>query len=203
MKCYLASGADSAPGIRRFGIGAGSTVLFVTTASEAEGPGPFAWLDRDRAGLQSTGATTRDFSFTGRSEVEIDEALAAVDAVWCAGGNTYYLLDQINRSGARSAIERFVAGGGVYAGSSAGAIIATPDIEPVAEADQRDAAPGLVSTAGLGFFDRFIAPHADCEELAAWHEQIRATTAADDVVFLRDDQALVIDGTACAIVTEV
>jgi len=54
--------------------------------------------------------------------------LMASDVVYLAGGNTFYFLHHLRRSGLLRAIERFARRGGVVAGLSAGGIIMTPDI---------------------------------------------------------------------------
>lgn len=50
------------------------------------------------------------------------------DVIYLAGGNTFYFLEHLRRSGLLPKLKRFVAQGGVIAGLSAGAILLTPHI---------------------------------------------------------------------------
>jgi dipeptidase E len=56
------------------------------------------------------------------------EALAAVDAIFVGGGNTYALLKRLRESGLLDAIRARVKGGTPYVGSSAGSNLAGPTI---------------------------------------------------------------------------
>ena len=55
--------------------------------------------------------------------------LLACDALIISGGNTYVLLDHLNRSGLGEAVKQLSQMGKTVAGFSAGAIVLSPDIE--------------------------------------------------------------------------
>jgi peptidase E len=95
-----------------------------------------------------------------------------VDVAYCSGGNTFYLLREIRRSGFDRAIIPFLAGGGVYAGASAGALVATPEIAPAGLVDNPSAAPDLASTAGMCLTDLALCPHYRSDE-PVWPEIVR------------------------------
>ena len=63
---------------------------------------------------------------TPRRRAEAD--LMASDVVYLAGGNTFYFLHHLRRSGLLEVIARFARRGGVVAGLSAGGILLTPHI---------------------------------------------------------------------------
>lgn len=56
------------------------------------------------------------------------KALAKADAVFVGGGNTFRLVDALQRSGLLAAIRKAVKGGMPYVGSSAGTNVAAPTI---------------------------------------------------------------------------
>lgn len=56
------------------------------------------------------------------------QALLESDVVYLAGGNTFYFLAHLRRSGLLPVLQRFAARGGVLAGMSAGAHLLTPHI---------------------------------------------------------------------------
>ena len=56
------------------------------------------------------------------------KGLSEYDAIYIGGGNTYYLLSEMKKTGADAAISGFAASGGLIYGGSAGAIILGEDI---------------------------------------------------------------------------
>ncbi|MGJ0120419.1 Type 1 glutamine amidotransferase-like domain-containing protein [Williamsia sp. MIQD14] len=120
--------------------------------------------------------------------------LAAVDALWVRGGNTFALRSAMATHGADAVIARRIDDGSLgYAGYSAGAAVLAPDLDAVAEVDD----PGVVDVpimSGLGILDRPLVPHVGGTygEGAACTELSRRLTA-DGVAHhaLRDGDALV------------
>ena len=62
---------------------------------------------------------------------EMNEALKS-DIIYLAGGNTFYFLKHLRESGFLKRLEKYIKGGGIVAGLSAGAIILTPNINMAA-----------------------------------------------------------------------
>lgn len=61
---------------------------------------------------------------------ELDEAdVAAVDAIYVGGGNTYRLLERLRRTNTDRQLRRFVSAGGTLYGGSAGAIVCGETVE--------------------------------------------------------------------------
>ncbi|MFL7811856.1 MAG: Type 1 glutamine amidotransferase-like domain-containing protein [Anaerolineae bacterium] len=84
--------------------------------------------------------------WTDLGEHDPDE-LAAFDAVYLGGGNTFSLLAQLRASGLGTALVRFAQRGGAIYGGSAGAIVLGRDIMTCAHLDSNDV--GLADTRGL------------------------------------------------------
>lgn len=97
------------------------------------------------------------------------ENLAALiqesDYIYVAGGNTFYLLQELKASGADKLIINHINEGKVYIGESAGSIIMSPDISYIAQMDDKDKAPNLTSYKGLSLIDVYPLPHAESEYL--------------------------------------
>lgn len=146
-------------------ISATEKILFVTTASETyEGSTP--WVDADRAKLIAAGHKMTDFTFTGASTKEVQRAFDTADCVFVEGGNTYFLLQEVRRSGAADVIGRFIERGGIYIGCSAGSIIACPTIGWTGWLDDPSEAPDLKDMEGLGLVPFLILPHWGGERYA-------------------------------------
>jgi dipeptidase E len=81
--------------------------------------------------------------------------LGQYQAISISGGNTFFLLKHLKRAGFFDMIrDAVLAGKLVYMGSSAGSVVATPDIGYARELD--DPSLGDGDNAGFGFFDYSI-----------------------------------------------
>jgi dipeptidase E len=85
------------------------------------------------------------------------------DVVYLAGGNTYYFLAHLRRSGLLAELSRFARRGGVIAGLSAGALILTPHIGlagyPEFDADENAVGLTRRQCTGLGVVSFEFFPH--------------------------------------------
>lgn len=83
------------------------------------------------------------------------------DIIYLAGGNTFYFLHHLRRTGMLPKLKRFAERGGVLAGLSAGALIMTPTIHlagyPAHEADENEI--GLRDFRALGLVPFEFYPH--------------------------------------------
>ena len=106
-----------------------------------------------------------------------------VDAVYVGGGNTFAMLKIMRDTGFDRELIRLVENGALYIGGSAGAHIASKNIEHVQVFDSNDV--GLTDFSGLGFFDGILFCHF-CEERVPYYEKVlaegkyRAYTLNDD-----------------------
>lgn len=80
------------------------------------------------------------------------ESLAAFDAVYVGGGNTFKLLKEMSDSGFGSMLAQYAERGGAVYGGSAGAIVLGTDIGTCAHMDEN--AVGLKRTTALGLLGK-------------------------------------------------
>lgn len=123
------------------------------------------FLDAERAWLadQEEKGKLESFEFciSGKQPEEVAEGLEGADVLFMSGGNTAYLLQQLQDSGAGEVIKRMVGEGTWYLGKSAGAIVAGPDINPRGFFLGSMATRELDDTTGLGLIEAFPMPHVD------------------------------------------
>ena len=131
-------------------------VAFIPTAGDTYKEKP--WMEEDREKLVDLGFNVADFDLKGKTESQIEKALSKVDIIFVAGGNTFYLLEKTKQSGFDKVVKKLVKNGTIYVGSSAGSILAGPNIEPVKILDDPQKAR-LDSFEGLGLVDFVILPH--------------------------------------------
>lgn len=137
-------------------------VAFIDTAAEAENKDPW-WVRKDKKKLLDLGFDVDQFSITGMSKVQLDEKVKNMGMIYICGGNSFYLLDQVIKTGFDELIKKKIENGIVYIGSSAGSVIAGVRIDLVSDLDDPSVAPDLDST-GLGIVDLSILPHWGCDE---------------------------------------
>jgi dipeptidase E len=151
------------------------------------------WVAEEERQLRMHGFACDNFDVAGWQDHSLGEHLAGFDVLYIQGGNTFYLLDQLRRSGADKIIRDLVTGDHtVYCGISAGSVVACPDIAVAGwgpEWDHNEV--GLTDLAGLGLVPFILSPH---------YEQKDATLIAarlplpHPILALEDGQAWVVDG---------
>lgn len=82
------------------------------------------------------------------------------DMIWLGGGNTFYLRWLIEENNLKDKIIDFANSGKIYAGSSAGAIVAGPTIEDVDTIDDPDVPPNRIDE-GLNLTKYVVLPHVN------------------------------------------
>lgn len=135
------------------------TILFVDTAAEPEigkEEGDDDWLQADLKSLKDQGYQVDRWSVTNKSREEIENKIDEYDVIYMCGGNTIYLLQQLQKTGSFDLIIEKVRAGKPYIGTSAGSIIAGPKI-PVYLEDVEDIK--LNDYTGFGFTNVMAVPH--------------------------------------------
>lgn len=144
-------------------------VAFIPTASDVYRHRP--WVDDDRQALLSAGFHVSEIGLQARldpdgfplagkekHEAELREELEEADMIFVAGGNTFYLLEQAQKVNFQTIAEELINSGKIYVGSSAGSVIAGPDIMPVEFFDEISESR-ITSTIGFNWIDQVILPH--------------------------------------------
>ena len=132
-------------------------LMFITTASEVE-KGDLEWQNSDVMSLINSGFDVSQYTLTGQEPDEIAKDLAQYDVLHMGGGNSFYLLQQIQKTKFLPILSTWMKKGGIYIGTSAGSIVASPDISPFQILDPK-LAPFLEGTQGLSLTDLLIFPH--------------------------------------------
>jgi len=193
---YLASSVDCvAKNIADKTNGKYKKIAFIITASEAAGE-DLKWRDTDRNALIEAGFELTDYSVTGKSAEEIKEFLADYDGLVMEGGNTFYLLKQIQGTGCADILRDFVNSEKLYIGSSAGSIVAGPNIYPTYSKEEADRVPDLKDFEGLNLTDLVIQPHWGSEifrESYLTETMPKAYSGEYKMILLSDSQYVAIE----------
>lgn len=173
-------------------------VLFIPTAGNVNKD--VWWIDKDRDVLGKMGFRITELDIAGKPPQKLEAALQNTDMVYVAGGNTFYLLQQLRDTGFDKLLTQYVEAGVLYAGASAGSLVAGLDIEPVATIDEPEKVQGLTSTKGLGWIQVVPIPHYDTARAKTIGDITKKYQDTFAIVPLTDDEAIVAEGDAWRIV---
>ncbi len=136
---------------------AGKRVTFIPTASMVEKV--VFYVSSGRKALEKMGLVVETLEISTASKPEIEEKLKNNDFIYVTGGNTFYLLQELKRTGTDKIIIEEVNAGKLYIGESAGAIVASANIEYAKGMDNMKKAPDLTNFDALGLVDFYPVPH--------------------------------------------
>lgn len=145
------------------------TVAFVPTAADLYENKWF--VEADRFKLKTLGFQIVDVDLKNNNANDLRTTLTGVDIIFVAGGNTFYLLEHAKKSGFDVIVKDLVENGKIYIGSSAGSILAGPNIGPAKLFDNPLEAQ-LETNEGLGLVDFVVLPHYGNTKYQEHHGQI-------------------------------
>jgi len=179
----------------------GTTDCYIVTAGNLD-DNPH-WIANEVSGIYKAGRAVRQVDLADLARDDLATAFAGCAVIWVGGGNTFYLLQEVRRSGFDEFVAMQVMAGTTYVGTSAGSIILAPNIESVRFADDPAQAPDLVSFDGLGLFPLVAFAHFDNPGFKDVYRQILLFALENDVDFvtLKEKQFIIVDGDSWRIVS--
>lgn len=171
----------------------GKTVTFIPTASRVDKY--VAHIASGKKALEQLGMTVDVLDIAEASAGETAEKLRKNDFIYVAGGNTFYLLQEMKKSGADQVIIEEVNGGKLYMGESAGAMVTSRNVEYVKAMDPIRKAPELTDLDALGLVDFYTVPHylnAPFEKAA--QSMVDDYTGKLKLVPISNSQAILVSG---------
>ena len=172
---------------------AGKTVTYIPTAGiveETEG-----MVEEETTILESLGLAVDVLDVSAASYESIVNSLTKNDIIFIGGGNTFFLLQELRRSGADKILVQEVNKGKLYIGASAGAVIACPNIGYCSGMDSPEKAPELTDYTGLGLVDFYIVPHIGNKEMGeAAEKAVEEYNSRLDLKIITDRQIIQVDG---------
>ena len=135
----------------------GKTVTFIPTASIVEKV--VFYVASGKKALEKLGLKVDILEISTAEPEEINTKLRNNDFIYVTGGNTFFLLQELKRTGADKIITEEVNAGKVYIGESAGAMITSPNVEYATAMDSVKKAPNLENFDALGLVPFYTVPH--------------------------------------------
>jgi len=167
-------------------------VAFIPTAGDIYEEKP--WMEADRNKLIELGFQVIDIDIKSKNKSVLQKELSSFDIIFVAGGNTSYLLEKAQECGFLEVVKNLVKNNVVYVGSSAGSLLAGPNIEMDKIYDIKERfGKKLISYEGLGLVDFVTLPHTDNPKYALYIEKIhRLYGDKYNLINLKDNQAILV-----------
>ena len=169
-----------------------SRVAFITTAAYGESKNP-TWMEKDRQLLYGCGIKSiEDLDVKGKTQGDLERILVDKDIIFVNGGNTFYLLHWVRKSGFDKVLSGFLKKRGLYVGVSAGSYIACPTIEQAMWEPQDRNRVGITDFTALNLVPFLITAHFE-EKYRLIVDQAAKKTEYP-IVALTDTQAIMVQG---------
>jgi dipeptidase E len=177
-------------------------VLFIPTASIPEKV--TFYVDSDKKALAKLGLVVNEMDITSVSRTELQSRVAESDYIFVEGGNTFFLLQELKRSGMDKLIVDHINKGKIYIGASAGSMVLSPNIEYVKYLDKPSVAKDLDDDySGLGVVDFYIVPHfTNAPFKKAGEKIVKEYKEKLDLRPISNNQVIVVDGDKVEVLTK-
>lgn len=169
--------------------------VFIPTAGDPEKEKD--WIDNDRNGLNEAGIKTFDYTITGKTPQDLERDLGDCDLIHVNGGDAFYLLLQMQKSGFDKFIQKQVEKGVIYTGSSAGSEVVAPNIEVLDKVIEQNIYRQELTDKGLKVVDFLIFPHWGSpifKDLYLNQRLKNAYKKENKIILLNDDQYVEVSG---------
>lgn len=165
-------------------------VAFIPTAAYPEVDKWFVKAATDE--IEKLGMSWEEIELKNEDKDSLYKKLKEFDVIYVNGGNTFYLLDWVRKSGFDQIIKKLLGEGKIYIGVSAGSILAGTNIEISGwDATWDKNVVGLKDLTGLNLVPFVISPHFTEAERKVLEEKSKETDYS--VWAITDKQAVLVD----------
>lgn len=171
----------------------GKTITFIPTASIPEKVK--FYVGSAKKAFQKMGLIVDELELTQATTSEIVSKLQQNDYIYISGGNTFFLLEELRKTGADKIIIEQIDLGKLYIGESAGSMIVSPNIEYVKEMDDHKVVPNLGTYSALNVIDFYPIPHHTNFPFAKAVEKMISKYSSElDLYPISNSQAILVNG---------
>jgi len=134
MKLFLCSHFSSVGSLIKEEI-ENKKVAFIPTASLREGY--TGYVGSARKLFKKLGAIVTEIDISTEAYSTIQSVFEDADVIYFTGGNSFFLIDQLRKTGTDELLKKELAKGKLMIGESAGAIICAPSIQYIEQMDEK------------------------------------------------------------------
>ena len=173
-------------------------VAFIPTASLREGY--TGYVGSARKLFNKLGAAVTEIDISTEAYLTIQSVFEDADVIYFTGGNSFFLMDQLRKTGTDELLKKELAKGKLMIGESAGAIICAPTIQYIEQMDEKPEDYSQEDDAGLDLIDFYILPHYLTAPFKKVTEKIMAEFSDLNLCPINNHQGIVIDGEGSKVV---
>lgn len=175
-------------------------ISYITTAGNLHPVDQRTWIDEGREILQAHGCMVFDYDIEGKTEEQVGAELRDKDVIFVQGGNTFYLLVEMQKCNFEYVLKQLLDKGKFYIGESAGSIVAANDIRASGDlTTDKPLSSELKDYHGLGLVNFLIRPHwNNARKKEVYLEVLRekldkAYDIRQPLIFLNDNQLVYVE----------
>lgn len=171
----------------------GKTVTFIPTAALPDKLDFHIKYSKEL--LTEMGLIVDELEISRAIYLDIAHKLENNDYIYVTGGNSFFLLQEINRTGAGKLIRNQINAGKLFIGESAGAVLLAPNIEYSKDVDNPLVAPQLQTYEALDIIDFYPVPHYQDEHMKESVEKVISRYGTElPLVPFTNSQAILVMG---------
>lgn len=191
MRLFLCSHFSSVGNLAKEEVEA-KKVAFVPTASLREGY--TGYVGSARKLFKKLGAQLAEIDISSEEHATVRAVFEEADIIYFTGGNSFFLMDQMRKTGADELLKRRLDNGKLMIGESAGAIVCAPAISYIERMDEKPSDYSQQDDAGLGLIDFYVLPHYLTAPFKKATALIMDEFSDLDICPLGNSQAVVVEG---------
>lgn len=132
-------------------------VVFIPTASINEGY--TGYVGSARKLLKKMGANLTEIDISKEDFKTIEAVFEETDVIYFTGGNSFFLIDQLRKTGVDKLLKKELKKGKLMIGESAGSVICAPSISYIEIMDEKPEDYSQIDDNGLNLIDFYVLPH--------------------------------------------
>ena len=197
MKLFLCSHFSSVGSLIKEEID-NKKVAFIPTASLREGY--TGYVGSARKLFNKLGAAVTEIDISTEAYLTIQSVFEDADVIYFTGGNSFFLMDQLRKTGTDELLKKELEKGKLMIGESSGAIICAPTIQYIEQMDEKPEDYSQEDDAGLDLIDFYVLPHYLTAPFKKTTEKIMAAFSDLNLCPINNKQAIIVDGSESKVI---
>ncbi len=197
MKLFLCSHFSSVGSLIREELD-NKKVAFIPTASLREGY--TGYVGSARKLFKKLGVAVTEIDISTAAYSTIQSVFEDADVIYFTGGNSFFLMDQLRKTGTDELLKKELANGKLMIGESAGAIICAPTIHYIEQMDEKPEDYSQEDDAGLGLINFYVLPHYLTAPFKKITEKILAEFSDLNIHPINNKQAIVVGSSVSKVI---